>query len=80
MNNGENDDIYDLDVSWDDSSEHGWHAEPENDTISLSSGEQDKISIIFHAPIQGVGCDESDVCDDMDFEITATSQGDSSVE
>ncbi|MBA60631.1 MAG: hypothetical protein CMB30_02920 [Euryarchaeota archaeon] len=79
-NDGENDDTYDLDVSWDDASDYGWHAEPENSTISLSSGEQDKITIIFHSPIQGVGCDESDVCDDMDFEITATSQSDSSVD
>ena len=36
-NNGENADTYDLDVSWDDSSDLGWHAELENDTISLSS-------------------------------------------
>ncbi|MFL2941782.1 MAG: hypothetical protein ACJZ2N_03165 [Candidatus Poseidoniales archaeon] len=78
-NEGSNSDTYDLDINWVDSSDQGWRAEIENDTISLSSGEQDKITIIFHAPIQGVGCD-SDVCDDMDFEITATSQGDSSVD
>ena len=77
-NNGENDDTYDLAVSWDDSSDLGWGAEPENETISISSGEQDKITIIFHSPIQGVDCEVE--CDFMNFEVKATSQADSSVD
>ena len=83
-NMGDEDDTYDLDVSWTDAENDGWYAEQEIDVISIDSGDQEQIAVLFKAPIQGVHCqdngDGSETCDDMDFNVKATSQNSSSVD
>ncbi len=83
-NTGDNDDTYDLEITWDDSNNHGWYAASVVQTIFLWSEEQDTITFTFRSPIQGVGCqdngDGTETCDDMDFSIIATSQNSTSVD
>jgi uncharacterized membrane protein len=53
-NGGNLDDTYDLSVSWNDSYDKGWHAEPDVDAVSISAGNDETISFTFRAPVQGV--------------------------
>jgi len=83
-NTGDNDDTYDLSVTWNDVDNYGWYAEPVNDTIFVESQEQETIAFIFKAPVQGASCEDDghggEDCDDISFSLKATSQGDTSVD
>jgi len=68
-NEGTFDDTYDLSVAWDDEYDIGWHAEPDSENVTVSSGTQETISFTFRAPVQGVYSG-----DYLDFTVTVTSQ------
>ena len=72
-NNGNLDDTYNLTVSWSDSSNYGWFAEPVLKSISVSSGGSEEVSFSFQAPIQGIYSGET-----CTFAVKATSHNSSS--
>ena len=50
-NVGNLDDTYNLSVSWNDSYDREWHAEPDVDAVSVTAGDDVSISFTFRAPV-----------------------------